>query len=284
MTISFTGNTQPLANADALKTIEAARTDVNHPVWIAYTDAQREALWQAGYPPASPATHTPPPAAASPPPTKALSVAPLTRDQAQAEIAVHMAPGSVYLSPRTPPGESQKIGERLVELRRIVQDHPDGGAASEGPPVEPDVTALPPLPNNETWHPAKVAEARQELLGRGFSHQYVDEGLQHYAELSGQPVPPLQETLAQIPDAMLDQADIAAAMIPQGLWNDLVDRGVAQHPRFIHYLASLGAHLQPALVERAAMDKDPKHPTWNDPARHRALSVLLAGTRVIFKT
>ncbi len=285
MTISLSGTNPPVASADALKTIEAARTDVNHPVWTTWTDVQREALWQAGYPPAPPETHTPPPAAAPPPATKAPTSATLTREQAQAEIDAHMAPGSVYWSPQTPTPESQKIGERLVALRRIVNSATEvPETTSETHPAEPpagdDVSTLPQLADGEPWDPARVAEARQELVGRGFSEQFAAEGLQLYGELSGQPAPPLEETLAQIPDTVLDQADAVMQMIPQGMWNDLVDRGVAMQPRFINFLASLGKHLAPALAEHEAMAKDPKHPTWNDPARHRALSVRLAGTRV----
>ncbi len=215
----------------------------------------------------------------SPPPTTTAtpgaSPSPaLTPEAAQAEIDATMKdPTSDYLSPRTPEGIRQRDIDRMEALYHIAQSRQSGPpevapvgtsapTASAEPPAGNDVSTLPPLTDGRPWDPARVTEAQQELLGRGFSHQYVDEGLRLYADLSGQPVPSLPEVLAEMDDATLDQADAAVEQIPTGLWNDLVDRGVAMQPRFIFYLASLGRHLAPVQRQIKTVLANKDHDYW----------------------
>ncbi len=236
----------------------------------------------------------------SPPPTTTATpgVSPspaLTPEAAQAEIDATMKdPTSDYLSPRTPEGIRQRAIDRMEALYRIAQGGQSGppevapvGAsaptASAEPPAGEDVSTLPQLADGESWDPVRVAEAHQEITGRGFSEQFAREGLQLYGELSGQLAPPLQETLAQMDDTILAQADLAAAQVPDGMWNDLVDRGVAMQPRFIRYLASLGKHLAPVQRQIAAIKANRTHSYWaGDPKAVQevnALYKILKGTK-----
>ncbi len=226
----------------------------------------------------------------------------ITPEQAQAEIDLHMAPGSAYLSPKTNPWEAQRLGERLVELRRIVQGTPGsvegsmspsattpGEGAPGAPPVEPspgiDVANLPPLPSGELWHGPTVEAFRQSVRELGGDDGEVKDWLAYFAKSLPTDAPDpdagekeLRDGWGGDFDRKMEAARLAYSRFPYSIRHHLAEQGFEDDPRVIRRLAALG---QPLLEARERINAIHAGKIKASPEELRRLFVVLAGTRPV---